>query len=267
LNIELVIESMIISIVNQKGGCGKTTTAINLSACLAARDRRVLLIDLDPQSNATLGLGIEAVNGRNVHSMLVDEKCRPRDVIMPTGVYNLEIVPASIVLSGADLDLANILGRESILKNKLEPIKNDFDFIIIDCAPSLSLLTVNALAASDEVLIPIQTHYYALEGVKLLFQTINIIKSRLNYRLSILGILPTFYDRRAAICGDVLAGIKDYFGSRILNTIIRVNTKLAEAPSASEPIHIYAAGSRGARDYGALADEVLAKTQNTGVME
>lgn len=256
---------MIIAIVNQKGGCGKTTTAVNLSACLAARGYRTLLIDLDPQSNASLGLGIEASNGKSIHQILVDEEFQARDAICPTGVYSLDIIPANIVLSGADLDLANALGRESILNSKLEPIKGNYDFIIIDCAPSLSLLTVNALAVADEVLIPIQVHYYSLEGMKLLFQTINIVKSRLNFRLSILGILPTFYDQRTAICQDVLKGLKNYFGSRILSTIIRVNTKLAEAPSANEPIHIYAPGSRGAEDYGRLTEEILIKNRNNKI--
>jgi len=250
---------LIIAIVNQKGGCGKTTTAVNLSACLAAREARVLLIDLDPQSNATLGLGIEVDPGRSIHRILTDDGFEIAEAIYPTGVYNLDIIPATILLSGADLDLANIMGRESVLKNKTSSIIHGYDYITIDCAPSLSLLTINALAAADEVLIPIQAHYYALEGMKLLFHTIDIVKSRLNYQLAILGILPTFYDGRTSISRDVLKGLKDYFSSRILRTIIRVNSKLAEAPSANEPIHIYAPGSRGAEDYGRLADEILEK--------
>jgi len=253
---------MNIAVVNQKGGCGKTTTAVNLSACLADRGLRVLLIDLDPQANTTLGLGVEANNGDGIHSLLVGEKEKVREVIAATGVYNLDIIPATLRLSGADLDLANAVGRESILKNKLGKVTKEYDFIIIDCAPSLSLLTVNALSAADEVLIPIQTQYYALEGMKLLFETINIVKSRLNFELSVLGVLPTFYDQRTAICRDVLRGLRSYFGPRVLKTVIRVNTKLAEAPSAGEPIHIYSAGSRGARDYGQLAEEILAKTGN-----
>ncbi|MEA1926700.1 MAG: AAA family ATPase [Candidatus Auribacterota bacterium] len=251
---------MIIAIVNQKGGCGKTTTAVNLSACLADRSVRTLLIDLDPQSNATLGLGVEAEEGRNIHRVLQDDQFDIRDAIYRTGVYNLDIIPATIILSGADLDLANMMGRENLLKNKIAPVEESYDYILIDCAPSLSLLTINALSAADEVLIPIQAHYYALEGLKLLFQTVNIVKSRLNYRLAILGILPTFYDGRTAISRDVLSGLRDYFGSRILNTIIRVNSKLAEAPSANEPIHTYAPGSRGAKDYGKLADEIMKNT-------
>jgi chromosome partitioning protein len=248
---------MIIAIVNQKGGCGKTTTAVNLAAGLAAGGCRTLLVDLDPQFNATLGLGAEAAEGRSVHRVLTDDRFPARDAVMPTPVYNLEIIPSHIVLSGADLDLANLLGRESVLAAKLGPIKGDYDFIVIDCSPSLSLLTINALAAADEVLIPVQTHYYALEGMKLLFQTINVVKSRLNPRLSILGILPTFYDRRAVISRDVFQGLKEYFGSRVLDTIIRINSKLAEAPSAARPIHLYAPDSRGAEDYQALTEEVL----------
>lgn len=248
---------MIIAIVNQKGGCGKTTTAVNLSASLAAGGCRTLLVDLDPQFNATLGLGVEAPEGKSVHRVLTDDRFPAREAVIPTPVYDLAIIPSHIVLSGADLDLSNLLGRESILATKLEALKADYDFIVIDCSPSLSLLTVNALAAADEVLIPIQTHYYALEGMKLLFQTINLVKARLNPRLSILGILPTFYDRRAAISRDVLEGLRGYFGSRVLETIIRINSKLAEAPSAGRPIHLYAPDSRGAEDYKRLTEEVL----------
>lgn len=250
---------MIIAIVNQKGGCGKTTTAVNLSACLASRDNRVLLIDLDPQSNATLGLGIETVADKSIHRVLVDDEFQSEQAIQPTGVYNLYILPATIMLSGADLDMANYMGREIILSQKLASVSDKYKYILIDCAPSLSLLTINALAAADEVLIPIQSHYYALEGLKLLFQTINIVKTRLNFNLAILGILPTFYDGRTSISRDVLNGLREYFGSRILKTVIRVNSKLAEAPSANEPIHIYAPGSRGAEDYENLADEILEK--------
>jgi len=250
---------MIIAIVNQKGGCGKTTTAVNLSACLASRQVSTLLIDLDPQSNATLGLGIEADPERTVHRVLTDDEFEAAGAVYPTGVFNLDIIPATILLSGADLDLAGKVGRESILKNKLDFLAGRYDLVIIDCAPSLSLLTVNALAAADEILVPIQAHYYALEGLKMLFQTIKIVKSRLNYRLAVLGILPTFFDGRTSICRDVIVGLRDYFGSRVFRTSIRVNSKLAEAPSANEPIHIYAPDSRGAEDYGSLAEEILEK--------
>jgi len=219
------------------------------------------LIDLDPQSNATLGLGIKVDTDRSIHRVLVDDGFTAAEAVLPTGVYNLDIIPATIMLSGADLDLANVMGRESILRNKITSITDNYNYILIDCAPSLSLLTINALSAADEVLIPIQSHYYALEGLKLLFQTVNIVKTRLNYSLAILGILPTFYDGRTSISRDVLNGLRDYFGSRILKTVVRVNSKLAEAPSANEPIHTYAPGSRGAKDYGNLADEILEKEQ------
>ncbi len=248
---------MIISVVNQKGGCGKTTTAVNLSACLAARGFRVLLIDLDPQGNASLGLGIDTAGEAGSYQLLVDDACTVDSVIRPTGIYNLDIIPAGIALSGADLDLAGATGRESILKSKLGSLNERYEFSFIDCSPSLSLLTVNALAAADEVLIPLQAHYYALEGMKLLFSSINIVKNRLNYGLSIMGILPTFYDQRMAICREVLTGLRDYFGRRVMKTVIRINSKLTEAPSAREPIHIYAPHSRGAQDYGELAEEVL----------
>ena len=252
---------MIIAIVNQKGGCGKTTTAINLSACLAARGASTLLIDLDPQSNATLGLGVVPDPERTIHRVLVDDEFAADDAVYPTGVFNLEIIPATILLSGADLDLASVVGRESILKSKLALLSQRYEFILIDCAPSLTLLTINSLVAADEVLVPVQAHYYALEGLKLLFQTINIVKSRLNYRLAILGILPTFFDARTAICRDVIVGLRDYFGSRVFSNLIRINSKLAEAPSANEPIHLYAPVSRGAEDYGNLADEIIGKLE------
>lgn len=248
---------MVIAVVNQKGGCGKTTTAVNLAGCLAQAGERVLLIDLDQQFNATLGLGVSPAAGRDIHSVLAGEGCPLGDAVVPTGVFNLDLVPASLRLSGADLDLAGRLGRESILVGKIAPAREAYDFIILDCAPSLSLLTINALGAAGEVLIPVQTQYFALEGLKLLFQTVNIVKKSLNPSLAVLGLLPTFFDRRAAICRDVLRGLREFFGARVLETVIRVNATLAEAPSAGRPINLYAPRSRGARDYADLAREVL----------
>ncbi|HOO76344.1 MAG TPA: ParA family protein [bacterium] len=248
---------MIIAVVNQKGGCGKTTTAVNLSACLAQRGERVLLIDLDQQFNATLALGAEPGAGRDVHALLTEEGRRAREMIQPTGIFNLEMIPSSLRLSGMDLDLAGKMGREVLLRRSLEEEKPRYDFIVMDCAPSLSLLTVNALAAADEVLIPVQTHYFALEGMKLLFKTINIVRKSVNAKLSVLGLLPTFYDRRSLISRDVLEGLRDFFGRRVLKTVIRTNAKLAEAPSAALPISFYAPRSRGARDYEELAEEIL----------
>jgi len=249
--------AVVIAVVNQKGGCGKTTTAVNLSSCLAQLGERVLLVDLDQQFNATLGLGVEPAPGRDSHALLVGEVSGIQDIAQPTRVFNLEIVPSSLRLSGADLDLAHRVGREGILARSLAGAAQSYDFVIIDCAPALSLLTINALGAAREALIPVQTQYYALEGMKLLFKTINIVRKSINPDLAVLGLLPTFFDRRASICLDVLEGLRDFFGDRVFQTVIRTNAKLAEAPSAGQPINFYSPRSRGSQDYGNLAKEVL----------
>ncbi len=247
-----------IAITNQKGGCGKTTTAINLSACIAERNFRVLLVDLDPQSHASLGFGVEIYQlKRSMYEVLTVPEFKLAEIIQPTCVPNLNIAPSNIILSGAELDLVNVIGRESVLKDKLSEINGNYDYIFIDCPPSLGLLTINAMTASDEVLIPVQTHYFPLEGVRQLLSTINLVKGRLNHRLEIVGILPTFYDARTNISTDVLMGIREHFGEKVFRAMINTNVKLTEAPSRGEPITMYEPKSKGACDYNQLAEEIL----------
>lgn len=248
----------IVAIANQKGGCGKTTTAINLSACLASKGQKTLILDLDPQAHATLGLGLDPDTlDRTMYDVMVTSRTTLPEIIRATSVENLLIAPSNILLSGADVDLVNVIGRENVLKDHLLSLDDSYLNVVIDCSPSLSVLTVNALTAADYVLIPVQTHYFAMEGMKQLFTTVDLVKRRLNPRLSILGILPTMYDPRTNIGKEVLQGIRDYFKEKVTQTVIHINTKLTEAPSAGEPIIIYDAHSTGARDYTQLAEEVL----------
>ncbi|MBI1884660.1 MAG: ParA family protein [Chlamydiae bacterium] len=252
----------IIAIANQKGGCGKTTTAINLAAVLAAKGLRSLLIDLDPQAHATLGLGLMPDTlDRTIYDVLVSSRASLSQVIRATHVENLFIAPSNILLSGADIDLVNVIGRENVLRDHLLALGDAYSYILIDCSPSLSILTVNALTASDFILIPIQTHYFAMEGMKQLFTTIDLVKRRLNPNLSIMGILPTLYDPRTNIGKEVLQGIRDYFKEKVFQSVIHINTKLTEAPSAGETIITYDPRSTGARDYTQLAEEVLSLEQ------
>lgn len=250
----------IIVIVNQKGGCGKTTTSVNLSAYLAHIGYKVLLIDMDPQAHASLGLGIKV---DSLEHSLYDCFIRNIDmekIICPTQVSGLDIVPANNMLSGAALEIANIVGRESILKAAIRRIANKkYDFVFIDSSPSLSLLTLNALVASKFVLIPMQVHYYSLEGMKELFSTIDIVKDRLNSDLRVLGILPTMFDSRIKMNKQILEQICSHFKDKMFRTVINTNTKLCEAPFYKKPIHLYDPSSRGAQDYINLAGEVLAR--------
>jgi chromosome partitioning protein len=256
----------VIAICNQKGGCAKTTTAINLSSCIAAKGHSVLLIDLDPQAHASLGLGIDIENAeRTIYDVLINNAGLD-SVIHKTSVNNLDIIPANSILSGAQLELADMLGREIVLRIALRKLKllRGYDFIFLDCSPSLNLITINALAASSSVIIPIQTHYYSLEGMKELFSTIDIVKDRLNSELEILGILATLFDVRTRLNHEMLEQIRRYFKDMVFKTSIRNNVRLSEAPIYKKPIHIYDPKSQGAKDYWDLAEEVLVLTGCAG---
>ena len=263
---DLIDKNITVAICNQKGGCAKTTTAVNLSACLAQKGYKTLLIDLDPQAHASLGLGVDVENlEKSIYEVLTDN-VNFESVIQKTSVDSLDIAPANSVLSGAQLELADVLGRESVLKIMLRKLKlnREYDLIFIDCCPSLNLLTINALVASDFTVIPIQTHYYSVEGMKELFSTIDIIKERLNFELEILGILATLFDTRTKISHEVLKQIRDYFKDIVFKTVIHENVKLCEAPIYKKPIHVYAPNSRGAGDYWELSDEVIVLLRSGG---
>lgn len=247
----------IIAIANQKGGVGKTTTAINLSACLAEAGKKVLTIDIDPQGNTTSGLGVESKDITNtVYEMLLGE-CSLEECIVKTEMENLEVVPADVNLAGAEIDLINIEDREFIMKKSVETIKSNYDYIIIDCPPSLNMLTVNAMTTANSVLVPIQCEYYALEGLTQLIHTINLVKRKLNPSLEIEGVVFTMYDARTNLSLQVVENVKNNLKQKIYNTIIPRNIKLAEAPSYGMPINLYDSRSTGAESYRNLAKEVM----------
>ncbi|MFC4321697.1 ParA family protein [Litchfieldia salsa] len=246
----------IIAIANQKGGVGKTTTSVNLSACLAYIGKKVLLVDIDPQGNATSGTGIEKAEVEQcIYDVLVDD-VEARLVVKPTAVENLAIIPATIQLAGAEIELVPTISREVRLKRALEALKDNYDYIIIDCPPSLGLLTINALTASDAVLIPVQCEYYALEGLSQLLNTVRLVQKHLNTELMIEGVLLTMLDARTNLGIQVIDEVKKYFQDKVYNTIIPRNIRLSEAPSHGEPIIIYDPKSRGAEVYLDLAKEV-----------
>jgi chromosome partitioning protein len=248
--------SRIIAIINQKGGSGKTTTAVNLGAYLATFGKIVLLIDLDPQANSTIHLGLKPHEiERSVYDIMMDEKPFS-EVIQQTAVENLFVVPANINLSGAEIELAGTVGREMVLRDTIERIENDYDYTLIDCPPSLGLLTVNALTVAKEIIIPVQTEFFALEGMGKLLHTVEIVKKRLNRDLKITGIVPTLFDGRTNLSREVMEKIREYFGEKVYKTTIRKNVKLAEASSHGKPIVLYECRSTGAEDYEALSREV-----------
>jgi len=248
----------IISIANQKGGVGKTTTSVNLGACLAYIGKKVLLVDIDPQGNATSGIGIEKADVQQcIYDVLVDD-VDPNNAIMSTQVENLYTIPATIQLAGAEIELVSTISREVRLKRALEQVKDRFDYIIIDCPPSLGLLTINALTASDTVLIPVQCEYYALEGLSQLLNTVRLVQKHLNKELMIEGVLLTMLDARTNLGLQVIDEVKKYFQDKVYQTVIPRNIRLSEAPSHGQPIIIYDPKSRGAEVYLDLAKEVVA---------
>ncbi len=246
-----------IAIANQKGGVGKTTTAINLSAALAEKGKKVLTIDLDPQGNTTSGLGIEKHNCKyTVYELMLDE-CSIKQCIRSNIYDNLCLIPSNVNLAATEIELIGIKDKEYILKNEVEWVKDDFDYIIIDCPPSLSMLTVNAMTTADSVIVPIQCEYYALEGLSQLLHTINLVKERLNPKLVVEGVVFTMYDARTNLSLQVVENVKNNLNQQIYKTIIPRNVKLAEAPSYGLPITIYDGKSAGAESYRKLADEVI----------
>ena len=247
----------IIAIANQKGGVGKTTTAINLSACLAEAGQRVLAVDFDPQGNATSGLGFEkGYMSKTVYELLMGE-CEINECVIKEVQKNLDILPSDVDLSGAEIELLDQSDKESKLRKELEKVEKDYDFIIVDCPPSLNLLTINALTAADTVLVPIQCEYYALEGLSQLIHTINLVKERLNPDLEMEGAVFTMYDARTNLSMQVVENVKQNLNQKIYNTLIPRNIKLAEAPSHGMPINLYDAKSAGAEAYMLLADEII----------
>ena len=251
----------IISLANQKGGVGKTTTAINLAASLAHEGKNVLLVDADPQANASSGLGVDIQSlTSTIYECLVND-INPHEAILPTTVDNLDIIPSHIDLVGAEIEMLNLPNRENILKGVLAAVRDEYDYIIIDCSPSLGLITVNSLTASDSVIIPVQCEFFALEGIAKLLNTIKIIKSKLNPSLQIEGFLLTMFDNRLRLSNQVLDEVKRHFGTLVFNTVIRRNVRLSEAPSHGLSVIDYDASSKGAKNYQALAKELLDKTK------
>ena len=250
----------IIAITNQKGGVGKTTTAINLSACLAEAGQRVLAVDFDPQGNTTSGLGLEKGNIDNTVYELLMGECTVDQCILPSVQERLDVMPSDVDLSGAEIELLDMKDKETILKRNLELLEEKYDFVIIDCPPSLSMLTINAMTTADSVLVPIQCEYYALEGLSQLIYTINLVKDRLNPKLTINGVVFTMYDGRTNLSMQVIENVRNNLNQTIYDTIIPRGVRLAEAPSHGLPITQYDNRSTGAKAYMALAKEVIERS-------
>ncbi len=255
----------IIGITNQKGGVGKTTTAINLAASLAVLEYKTLLVDADPQANSTTGVGFDLHNiTQSLYDCMINE-VNAKDVLLRTQVPNLDLIPSHIDLVGAEIEMIDYPNREGLLKKILEPIRDDYDFIIIDCSPSLGLITVNALVAADSVAVPVQTEFFALEGLGKLLNTIKIVQNRLNPELQIEGILMTMYDGRLRLCNQVVSEVRRHFDDMVFSSIIHRNTRLSEAPSFGKPVILYDAESKGSINYLNLAKEILQKNNLTKI--
>jgi chromosome partitioning protein len=256
-----------IAIVNQKGGCGKTTTAVNLASAFAALGNQVLLVDLDPQAHATLGVGHNPESlDKTIYDVFTNAQILMSRVVVSTNIKGLNLVPNNILLSGVEFELATLHGREYVLSQHLSCVNNSYDICVIDCSPSLSLLTLNALVASTDVIIPVQAHYYALEGLRQLFETVAIVKERFNNKLEVLGVLLTLVESRTILSNQVEQQTREFFGDLVFDTVIHRTIRLAEAPSAGESVLTYAPESKGAVEYKALAEEIIngrVSTENT----
>ncbi len=249
----------VLAVVNQKGGVGKTTTVINLAACLAEQGLKVLMVDVDPQGNTSSGIGIDKSKlNMCVYDVLINER-RIDEIKVPSGYPQLELVPARIHLAGAEIELVSTVGREFRLKEALKPVRDRYDFILLDCPPSLGLLTLNALTASDGALVPIQCEYFALEGLSQLLKTIELVQRHLNPSLEIFGVVMTMFDARTNLAQQVIDEVKTHFGKKVFATIIPRNIRLSEAPSFGQPVIVYDGKSRGAIAYQDLAKEVIAR--------
>ncbi|MBM4045029.1 MAG: ParA family protein [Planctomycetes bacterium] len=253
-----------IALINQKGGVGKTTCTANLGAALASHGKRVLMVDIDPQANLSVHYGIKVYQiPTSIYFLLVGQATL-NQTIMKTMVDGLDIIPSNIDLAGAEIELVGMPGREMILKEAMNGVETRYDYLLVDCPPSLGLLTLNALTTVSEIFIPLQTEFFALQGMSKLLETFEIVKKRLNHSLEITGIIPCMFDARTRLSQEVLENIREYFENKVFKSIIRKNVKLAEAPSHGKPINVYAADSHGAADFMALAKEVIAQENSKG---